>query len=116
MKANAQNSNAVDGGAEGGGAGAGTGVVRTRGKVIVNGGTLHKFWQQAVTVMIAKVNDNDNNQQQQQKQADVRPGHAPLTPPPRRTGSKALAGNRSRNSSISPKVNTEEFLHRGQKL
>lgn len=39
---------------------------RTRGEVIVNDGTLHKFWQRAVTVMIAKVNDNNNV-------ADVRP-------------------------------------------
>lgn len=31
---------------------------RTRGEVIVNDGTLHKFWQRAVTVMITKVNNN----------------------------------------------------------
>lgn len=77
---------------------------RTRGEVIVNDGTLHKFWQRAVTVMIAKVNDNNNV-------ADVRPPLPALRHAPRQehVGSKALAGNRS-----SPKVNTEDLHRRPQ--
>lgn len=52
---------------------------RTRGEVIVNDGTLHKFWQRAVTVMIAKVNDNNNV-------ADVRPPLPALRATPHGSG------------------------------